>query len=230
MLGTSSERTIVASTRIATASPSPKCCRPTIRPATKPEERGAHDHRRRGDDPAGALEPVGDGGRVVGAVVPRLAHARDEEHLVVHREAEEHREQEDRDPALDLAEVVEPEACLADAPLEDDDEHPVGSADREQVQRTAFSGSSSERNARTSSTYAQTSTRRSAAGRTCTSRCEEVDALRGRAAGADLTPGREPGGRNEVVAQPVDEGLRLREAVVVRAGDDHLPVVARRST
>ena len=37
MLGTSSERTIVASTRIATASPSPNSCRPTIRPATKPE-------------------------------------------------------------------------------------------------------------------------------------------------------------------------------------------------
>ena len=37
MLGTSSERTIVASTRIATARPSPNCCRPTIRPATKPE-------------------------------------------------------------------------------------------------------------------------------------------------------------------------------------------------
>ena len=46
---------------------------------------------------------------VVAAVVPALAHPRDEEHLVVHREAEEHREQEDRDPALDLAELVEPE-------------------------------------------------------------------------------------------------------------------------
>ena len=102
MLGTSSERTIVASTRIATASPSPNCCRPTIRPADEPRERGAHDDRRRRDDPARALEPVRDRGRVVGALVPRLAHPRHEEHLVVHREAEEHREEEDRDPALDL--------------------------------------------------------------------------------------------------------------------------------
>src|SRR5579884_1979681 len=36
-LGTSSERTTVASTKIATASPSPNSCRPTMRPATKPE-------------------------------------------------------------------------------------------------------------------------------------------------------------------------------------------------
>ena len=38
--------------------------------------------------------------------VPRLAHARDDEDLVVHREPEEHREDEDRHPALDLADVV----------------------------------------------------------------------------------------------------------------------------
>ena len=46
--------------------------------------------------------PMRDRPRVVVRLVPRLAHPRDEEDLVVHREAEEHREQEDRDPALDL--------------------------------------------------------------------------------------------------------------------------------
>ncbi len=38
MLGTSSERTIVASRKIATARPMPNSCSPTIRPATKPEK------------------------------------------------------------------------------------------------------------------------------------------------------------------------------------------------
>src|SRR6266536_5578070 len=72
-------------------------------------ESGHHDQGRGGDDAAGALEPVRDRTPVVGNVLPRLAHAGYEEHLVVHREAEEHREEEDRDPALDLRRVVETE-------------------------------------------------------------------------------------------------------------------------
>ena len=125
MLGTRMQRTIVASTKIATASPSPNSCSPTMLPARKPGERGAHDDRRRGDDPARPLEPVRDRRLVVVALVPRLAHAGDQEHLVVHREAEEHREEEDRDPALDLVELVEAEQALPDAEAEEDDEHPV---------------------------------------------------------------------------------------------------------
>ena len=75
-------------------------------PAMNPRERGDHDHRRRRDDPARALEPDRDRARVVVRLVPGLAHPADEEDLVVHREAEQHREQEDRDPALDLRELV----------------------------------------------------------------------------------------------------------------------------
>ena len=37
MLGTSRQRTIVASTKIATARPSPNSCSPTMLPATNPE-------------------------------------------------------------------------------------------------------------------------------------------------------------------------------------------------
>ncbi len=98
-------------------------------------EGGDHDHGRSGDDPPRPLEPVRDGARVVVDVVPRLAHARDEEDLVVHREAEEHREQEDRDPALDLRHAVEAEHVGADAPAEDDDEQAVDGGDREQVEQ-----------------------------------------------------------------------------------------------
>ncbi len=85
------------------------------------------------------------------AVVPGLAHPRDEEDLVVHREPEEHREEEDRDPALDLAELVEPEEALPDAVAEEDDEHAVARAATEsRLRSTAFSGRRSERNARMS--------------------------------------------------------------------------------
>ena len=87
------------------------------------------------DDAAGALEPERDGAARCRACVPRLAHPRDEEHLVVHREPEEHREQEDRDPALDLVDLDEAEQVGADAPPEDDDEQAVDGGDGEQVQQ-----------------------------------------------------------------------------------------------
>ena len=67
-------------------------------------------------------------------LVPLLAHPADEEDLVVHREAEEHREQEDRDPALDLRELVEAEHVLPEPEAEDEHERAVGGRDREQVQ------------------------------------------------------------------------------------------------
>ena len=57
-------------------------------------------------------------------LVPLLAHAADEEHLVVHREPEDHGEDEDRDPAFDLVEADEPDRAGA-APLEEQDEQPI---------------------------------------------------------------------------------------------------------
>jgi hypothetical protein len=67
-------------------------------------------------------EAVGDGAYVVAAAVPRLAHAGDEEDLVVHRQAEEHREEEDRDPALYLRDPVQAEDTGPDTEAEHDDE------------------------------------------------------------------------------------------------------------
>ena len=51
---------------------------------------------------------------------------------------------------------------------------------------------------------------------------EEVDALRRAAAGDHVDARREARRRDQLAAQPVDERLRLGEAVVVPAGDDHL--------
>ena len=118
----------------------------------------------------GALEPVRDRAVVVVLLVPGLAHARDEEDLVVHREAEEHREEEDRDPALDLRELVEPgERC----PRRPTGRRPRArrrlAATESRFSSTAFSGRTSERNARISSRYVSTSTASTSHGKCRTS-------------------------------------------------------------
>src|SRR5215217_2439470 len=62
-----------------------------------------------------------------------LVDAAEQEHLVVHREPEQHAEQEDRDPRVDPLDLGEAEQVGADALLEDEHEDPVGGADREEV-------------------------------------------------------------------------------------------------
>ena len=123
--GTSSARTIVASISTPSARPRPNSCSAATPADDEAEKRGAHDHGGGGDDLAGLLEALRDRARVVVGRVPHLAHPRDEEDLVVHRQAEERREEEDRDPALDLRPVIEAEEVGAHAPLEDDYEDPV---------------------------------------------------------------------------------------------------------
>ena len=62
-----------------------------------------------------------------------LLDLRQQEHLVVHREAEEDREHQQRHEGDDRDLAVEPDQLEADALLEDQDQHPVGGGDREQV-------------------------------------------------------------------------------------------------
>ena len=64
-----------------------------------------------------------------------LADATQQEDLVVHRQAEEHGEQEDRHPGLDSVDLPEAEEVRADALLEDEHQQPVGGADGEQIDR-----------------------------------------------------------------------------------------------
>src|SRR5581483_9830295 len=103
-------------------------------PGQEPGERRDHDHGGRGHDPPRALEADRHGPAVLSGLVPGLAHPADEEDLVVHREAEEHREEEDRDPAFDLRELVEAEHVVADSEPEDHDEDAVAGRDRDQVE------------------------------------------------------------------------------------------------
>ena len=60
------------------------------------EEDGDHDRGAGGDDPGGLGQPVGDGERVVAGPVVLLLDPRQQEHLVVHGEAEQDREDPDR--------------------------------------------------------------------------------------------------------------------------------------
>jgi len=108
-------------------------------------EDGDDDQRRPGDDPRGRGDAEADGiGRVAGCVEALLDPA-EQEDLVVDREPEEHREQEERQPGLDRVHLVEAEQARADAVLEDEHEQPVGDSDREQLSTTAVPATTSER-------------------------------------------------------------------------------------
>ena len=77
-----------------------------------------HDRRRRGDDLAGPGEAVDDGLARRLAVVDLLAHAADEEHLVVHREPEQDREHHHRHVGDDRDRAVEADRGRSVAVLE----------------------------------------------------------------------------------------------------------------
>ena len=64
---------------------------------------------------------------------PALVYATEQEHLVVHREPEQHAEQEDGHPRVDALDLREAQQIDPDALLEDEHEDPVGGADRQQV-------------------------------------------------------------------------------------------------
>jgi hypothetical protein len=73
--------------------------------------------------------PVDDrAGRVPGRR-PGLVDAAEQEHLVVHREAEQDREQKDRHPRLDRVDLLEAEQAGGDGRLEDEHHDPVRRAD-----------------------------------------------------------------------------------------------------
>ena len=96
----------------------------------------AHHHDRSARDDAGCrLDPVGDG--LVGAHPPvvRLANAAEDEDVVVHRQAEQDHEEEDREERVDSARELEAQKPLPPAVLEHEHEDTVGGPDREQVEQ-----------------------------------------------------------------------------------------------
>ena len=96
------------------------------------EEHAHHDRRGGGHHAPGQRQALGDRARVFAGVRPALVDARDQEHLVVHRQAEHDREQHHRDERLDRP-LLDAEQAAQPAPLEDRDDHAERGADAEQV-------------------------------------------------------------------------------------------------
>ena len=94
--GTSTIRTTVASRVMATAMPDAELLDHDVDLDGEAEEDGDHDRRGRGDDPAGRGEAADHAAVRVPGVQPVLADPREQEDLVVHRQAEQDREQQDR--------------------------------------------------------------------------------------------------------------------------------------
>ena len=97
-------------------------------------EHADHHDRRAGDDARRRADPVRD--RLVHrvALLEPLADPADDEHVIVHREAEQDHEQEQRDHGRDAGGRGEAEEALADPVLEDQHQDPVGRRDGQAVE------------------------------------------------------------------------------------------------
>ena len=115
------------------------------------EEREHQDQRGARDELAGPGKPERDRGVRVARLVVGLAHAGEHEDLVVHREAEQEREDHQRDPRddrlrrVDVPDRLEPWPCWKMKTM-----IPYAAPSETRFSMTAFSGSSSERKARAS--------------------------------------------------------------------------------
>ena len=86
----------VASISTASVRPRPNILMKVTPLVPNGEERDGQQRGGGGDDAARPLEPGGDGLRVVAGAVVLLLDAGEQEHLVVHRQAERDAEHEDR--------------------------------------------------------------------------------------------------------------------------------------
>ena len=94
------------------------------------------DQRGARDEPAGAADAFDDGGLGGAGAVVGLAHAADDEDLVVHRDAEEEGEDHDRHLDVDrLRGLDAPDRVGAEAVLEDEHDQAPRGGDREEVEQ-----------------------------------------------------------------------------------------------
>ena len=161
-------------------------------------------------------------------LVPRLSHSRDEKHLVVHREPEQHREEEDRNPGLDLRELVQACEGVADAPLEEDDEHPVARGDGQEIQEHRLQRQDDGTEGAHQHEVRQDEHGEDEPRKDRVRPVDEIHALRRTAAGEHAHVGRESRPGDDRAAQARHEFLRRLVAVLVTPGDDHLRVPSAR--
>ena len=126
-------RTIVASTSTATARPRPNSFSDRSSPSTNAENTHTMISAAAVITRAVAASPSATAVALSLRAVVLLLHAREQEDLVVHREAEHDREQHHRRPRLDRAFTVDADQARAPAPLEHRDDDAVRGTDRQQV-------------------------------------------------------------------------------------------------
>ncbi len=180
-------RITVASSRTATASPTPICLMSSVGSQAKIANTATITAAAAVTVPAVDADPARHGVRGRQAAVVQLLDAADDEHVVVHRQAEQHREQEQRQPGDDGAVGVESEQALQVAA-------PGRSrrAPRRRRRPTAgsatidVSGITSDRNVTSSSRNASPSTKANTSGKRVLDQCVEVVGAGGLAGDREL--------------------------------------------
>ncbi len=132
--GSSTPRMIVASISTATARPTPICLMSSVLRQAKIANTATITAAAAVTVLAVEAMPRRHGLLGGGTAIDELLDPADDEHVVVHREAEQDHEQEQRQPGDDASVRVEVQEALEVAVLEDPHEHAVGRADRQQVE------------------------------------------------------------------------------------------------
>ena len=133
--GTSSARITVASKMIPAARPIPNCLMSTPGPVESTKNANMSTSAALVTSLPVRARPSAIACLRVAGLVVGLTHARDHEHLVVHRQAVEEREDHQRDPGDDrVGRVHVPDRLRAVPLLEDEDDDPERGAERDQVQ------------------------------------------------------------------------------------------------
>ena len=133
--GTSIMRMTVASRRTARARVTPSSVGRDRAGDAEGDEHHDHDERGVGDRPAGAGDAFADGEAGVAGGVAALLDRGEQEQLVVHRQAEEQGEEEQRRPGVDEALVLDAEQRRAVAVLEHEGGEPEAGGDADQVEQ-----------------------------------------------------------------------------------------------
>ena len=182
MAGTSTSRTTVASMNTANARPKPTSFSTRRSESTKLPNTQIMIAAAAVMSRAVLARPCATAVGVVVRAVVLLLDAAEQEHLVVHREAEHDREQHHRDPRLDRAFLADADEVLHPAPLEDRDDHAVGGADRQQVHDHGLERHEQRSEHEHQQHEAEQQDREEHVGQALAERVGEVDADRGLAA------------------------------------------------
>ena len=161
-----------------------------------------------------ATEPGGVAGLRVALLDPA-----EQEHLVVHREAEEDGEEEERHPGLDRVDLLEAEELVPDALLEDEHEQSVGGSDREQVERDRDGGDDDRAEGDGEQKEAEAEHEGEHDREPVADDVEVVDVLGGRSADEDRRLEIAERLRDQVGAQVADRARRLGPVGVARDGN-----------